>query len=199
MLLVALTGGLATGKSRVGKVFVELGCHLIQADELGHIALASQGEAYAPTVAEFGSGILSADGSIDRKALAAIVFNHPEKLQKLNAIVHPAVERLRLKQIETIQLADPRAIILVEAAIHIETGGYKRYEKLILAVCGREEQIRRAMKRDHSSREEVLSRIDRQMSIDEKRKFADYVIDTSGDEANTLTQTVEVYNQIKKL
>ena len=199
MLIVALTGGLATGKSHVGKVFVELGCHLIQADELGHRALQPSGEAYAPVIAEFGPHILTAEGLIDRKALAAIVFNHPEKLQQLNAIVHPAVERLRLSQIGDIRAADPNAIVVVEAAIHIETGGYKRYQKLVLVVCSEQQQIERAMARDHATRQEVLARLARQMPLSEKRKHADYVIDTSGDYQDSRRQTVEVYNSLRGL
>ncbi len=199
MLTVALTGGLATGKSHVGKVLVELGCHLIQADELGHEALQPSGEAYASVIAEFGPHILTADGLIDRKALAAIVFIHPEKLQQLNAIVHPAVERLRLSQIEDIRAADPNAIVVVEAAIHIETGGYKRYQKLVLVVCSEQQQIERAMTRDHATREEVLARLARQMPLSEKRKYADYVIDTSGDYQDSRRQTVEVYNSLRGL
>lgn len=199
MLIVALTGGLATGKSHVGKTFVELGCHLIQADELGHEALAPTGDAHAPVIAEFGPRILKPDGLINRKALAAIVFSQPEKLQKLNAIVHPAVERLRLNQIEMIRAADPDAIVIVEAAIHIETGGYKRYQKLILVVCSEQQQMERAMARDQSTREEVLARLARQMPLSEKRKFADYVIDTSGAREDTHRQTVEVYNSLRGL
>ena len=199
MLQVALTGGLATGKSHVGKMFVELGCYLIQADELGHAALAPSGQAYAAVIAEFGIAILDPSGAIDRKALAAIVFNHPEKLQKLNAIVHPAVEQLRLNQIEDIRAKDPKAIVIVEAAIHIEAGGYKRYQKLILVVCSEQQQMERAMARDHATREEVLARLARQMPLSEKQKYADYVIDTSGAYDDTRRQTVEVYNSLRGL
>ena len=195
MHLIGLTGGLATGKSHVGRMLEKMGCRLIQADQLGHRALSPDGEAYHAVIEKFGRGILDENGLIERKALAALVFNHPEKLAELNAIVHPAVHRLQ----DEIVANSIESIVIVEAAIHIETGGYKRFEKLILVVCSMEEQIRRAMKRDHSSREEVLSRINRQMPLADKRKFADYVIDTTGDEAQTWDQTVEVYNQIKKL
>lgn len=199
MHLIGLTGGLATGKTHVGRMLETLGCRLIQADQLGHRALASDGEAYRLVIKKFGPGILDEQRFIDRKKLASLVFTDPVKLAELNALVHPAVHRLEAAMVAQILEQDPYAIVIVEAAIHIETGGYKRFEKLILAVCSKEEQIRRAMKRDHAAREEVLSRIDRQMPLEDKRKFADYVIDTSGDEAHTLAQTVEVYNQIRKL
>jgi dephospho-CoA kinase len=197
--LIGLTGGLATGKSHVGRMLEKLGCRLIQADQLGHRTLAPDGEAYHAVVEKFGTGIVDENSLIDRKALASLVFHDPERLAELNAIVHPAVNRLQAAMVAEIVAGDPEAIVVIEAAIHIETGGYKRFEKLILVVCSREEQIRRAMKRDHSTREEVLSRIDRQMPLEEKRRFADYVIDTTGDEAQTWVQTVAVYNQIKKL
>ncbi len=198
-MLVALTGGMATGKSHVGKILESLGCHLIEADALGHLALSPGGEGFAPAVAEFGPGILKSNGSIDRKALAAIVFTNREKLHALNAIVHPAVGRLQQGKVEAIQTRDPNAIIVVEAAIHIETGGYKRYQKLILVICDEQEQVKRAMARDGANREEVLARIAQQMPLSEKRKFADYVIDTSGTPEETRRQTVEVYNLLRGL
>ena len=200
MILVALTGGMATGKSHVGKILESLGCHLIEADALGHLALSPGGEAFAPVVAEFGTGILKSNGSsIDRKVLASIVFTDPEKLHALNAIVHPAVARLQQGKVEAIQKRDPNAIIVVEAAIHIETGGYKRYQKLILVICEEQEQVKRAMARDGANREEVLARIAQQMPLSEKRKYADYVIDTSGTPEDTRRQTVEVYNSLRGL
>ena len=198
-MLVALTGGLATGKSHVGKVLESLGCHVIEADALGHLALAPNGEAFAPVLAEFGPAILKGNGSIDRKALAAIVFHNPERLQALNAIVHPAVGRLRQAQVDAILARDPLAIIVVEAAIHIETGGYKQYQKLILVVCSEQEQVKRAMSRDNANREEVLARIAQQMPLSEKRKYADYVIDTGGTPEETRRQTTEVYNSLREL
>ena len=199
MLKVALTGGIATGKSFVGKVLEELGCHLIQADALGHQTLTPDGEAYAPVMTLFGDSIVDADRKIDRKKLAAIVFNDSTKLAQLNAIVHPAVERLRQGIIAAIAARDPHPIIVVEAAIHIETGGYRNYGKLILVVCSEEEQIRRAMLRDNVSEAEVLARIRRQMPLGDKRKFADYVIDSSGSFESTRRQTEAVYNLLRSL
>ncbi len=198
-MLVALTGGMATGKSHVGKILESLDCHLIEADALGHLALSPDGEAFAPVVAEFGTEILKSNGSIDRKALAAIVFKDSEKLHVLNAIVHPAVGRLQQGKVDAIQKRDPNAIIVVEAAIHIETGGYKRYQKLILVICDEQEQVKRAMARDGANREEVMARIAQQMPLSEKRKYADYVIDTSGTPEDTRRQTVEVYNSLRGL
>jgi dephospho-CoA kinase len=192
---VGLTGGLACGKSFVGRALERLGAHLIHADDLGHLALAPDGEAYAPVIGEFGREILGPDGHIDRRQLAALVFSHPERLEKLNAIVHPAVHRLQLELEEKIRAADPQAMIVVEAAILIEIGSYKDYDRIILVICDEQQQIERARSRGLNL-EEVQARLDRQLPLEVKRKFADYVVDTSGTKEDTVRQAREVYEQI---
>ena len=197
MLKVGLTGGLASGKSFVGQALADLGCYLIQADVIGHEALMPSGAAYQGVIDEFGEGVLAEDGTIDRRRLAAQVFSSPEILRLLNSIVHPVVRRRTDELIAEYAAQDPDAIIVIEAAIHIETGGYKRFDKLILAVCTEEQQIERAMKRDGSSRAEAEARLRNQMPLSEKLKFADYVIDTSGTKEATLRQVEEVYDSLR--
>ena len=197
MLTVALTGGLATGKSTVGRMFAELGCFLVEADLLGHRALA--GPARDPTVALFGEGICAPDGSIDRRALGAVVFQDPVKLSQLNALVHPVVEEYRRQRFLEIFDIDPHAIVLYEAAIHIETGLYKQFARLILVTCDEQTQLTRAMARSHWTREEAQARIDRQMPLATKRKFADYVIDTSVSLDDARRQAEEIYNELRAL
>ena len=199
MLKVGLTGGLACGKSFVGQAFADLGCHLIEADELGHEVLLRGGEAYADVVREFGPGILNADGSIDRKRLAAEVFGKPERLETLNRLVHPHVFLREEELIGQFAKLDPRGIVVVAAAILIESGNYKNFDRLILVECDEPLQIERAMKRDHSDREEVLARLSRQMPLAEKRKFAHYVIDTSGSKEETLRRVREVYDALRRI
>jgi dephospho-CoA kinase len=199
MLHVGLTGGLASGKSLVGHALVDLGCHLIEADAIGHEVLLPGGEAYAPVVSEFGPEILDAAGVIDRRRLGALVFGHPEKLAKLSSYVHPAVVRREEQILAGIEASDPQAIVVVEAAILVETGSYRRFDRLIVAVCSREMQIQRAMKRDGLTREEVLARLERQLPLEEKVKVADYVIDTSGTKEHALEQTREVYRSLRSL
>ncbi len=199
ILQVALTGGMATGKGVVGKIFEELGCHRLEADRLGHETLLSTGEAYPEVVALFGREILGPDGEIDRRRLGALVFPDPEKLARLNAIVHPAVERLRQARIAGIARREPDAIVICEAAIYIETGATGRFDKVVLTVCGRQLQIERAMARSGWTREETEARLARQWPDEEKRKFADYVIDTSGTLEETRRQTIEVYNRLRGL
>ncbi len=197
ILRVGLTGGLACGKTFVGEALAAQGCHLLQADQLGHQALAPGGEAYASVARAFGPGILAPDGEIDRRALAAQVFADPARLELLNSLVHPSVVRREEEWLARVAAADPHAIAVVEAAILIETGSYKRFDKLIVVVCTEEQQVQRSMKRDGAAREEVLARLSRQMPLSEKRRFADFIIDTSGPKEETLRQVATVYQSLR--
>jgi len=199
MLRVGLTGGLASGKSFVASALSDLGCHVIHADELGHAVLAPDGEAYAGVISEFGSGILGEDGSIDRRRLGALVFDDPERLAALNSLVHPAVFERQERWLAEVAERDPRGIAVVEAAIMYETGTDTRYEKMIVAICTEEQQIERAMKRDHLSREEVLARLRRQLPLAGKAARADYIVDTSGSKEETVRQTESVYRSLRSL
>lgn len=196
MLRVGLTGGIASGKSTVGRALAGMGCLLIRADELGHQVLLPGGEAYAGAVAEFGPEILNGDGSIDRRKLAALVFRDPAQLAKLNALVHPPVRTRTRQLIEAFAATHPHGLVIVEAAIMIETGSFRDYDQLIVAVCGREQQMERAVSRDGITREEVLERLSRQMPLEEKVQYADYVIDTSGAREDTLVRVREVYHSL---
>ena len=199
MLRVGLTGGLASGKSFVGRTLAELGCTLIQADELGHQALLPGGGARDAVIAEFGSGILDVSGQIDRRKLAARVFDFPERLKRLNELVHPCVYQLEEQLAAAAFARDPAGIVVVEAAILIETGSYRRFDRLIVAVCTEEQQLQRAMKRDGFTLEEAQARLRRQMPLMEKRKYADHVIDTSSTKENTIQQTRQVYESLRSI
>jgi len=199
LLRVGLTGGLATGKSFVGRTLADLGCYWISADELGHRVLEPGGEAYEAVVAEFGRGILDEEGRIDRRKLAGEVFGSPEKLEKLNRIVHPLVIGLEEKLLAEYGARRPDGIAVVEAAILIETGSHKRFDRLIVTVCDPEQQIERATRRTGMSREEVLARIRRQLPTEEKVKLADYVIDTSGTKEETVRQVKKVYEELRSI
>lgn len=199
MLSVGLTGGLASGKSFVGRSLAGLGCFLIQADELGHQVIEPGGEAYHAVVLLFGGEILNADGRIDRRRLAARVFANPEELAKLNALVHPPVKAREQALAAGFARDHPDGIAVTEAAILVETGSYTDYNRLIVAFCRPEQQIERAMERDGVSREEVLNRLSRQMPLEDKVKYADFVIDTSGSKENTLQQVRTVYEALRRL
>jgi len=199
MLKVGLTGGLACGKTYVGEALAQCGCLLIQADELGHQVMEPGGEAYDGIMAEFGKEILTSDGRIDRHRLAALVFNQPDRLARLNRLVHPPVVRREEEMAAEYAVHEPRGIVVVEAAILVETGSYKRFDRLILVVCREEQQVERAMRRDGAVEADVRARLNRQMALDEKRKFADFVIDTSGEKEDTLRQTRAVYEALRRI
>ncbi len=198
ILKVGLTGGLATGKTHVGRVLAGLGCHVLCADELGHQVLLPGGEAYNDVVKEFGPGILAADGRIDRRLLAAQVFDCPERLEKLNSLVHPHVVKREELWLSELEARQPGSIAVVEAAILIETGSYKRFDRLILTVCSPELQVRRHMERSGDSEAETRARLARQMPLEIKRRYADYVIDTSGSREDTDRQVREVFAKLRQ-
>ena len=197
MLRVGLTGGLASGKSFAAAEFARLGCAVLEADKLGHQILVDDSEARAEVVAEFGTGILGPGGAIDRKALAAIVFADTGKLARLNAIIHPRVFDRIEGFFESVDRRAKNLVAMVEAAIMIESGSYKRYQRLVLASCSRDAQIERFVRRDGGTRADAESRIDRQMPLAEKRRYAHFVIDTGGTEEQTIRQVGEIYEKLQ--
>jgi dephospho-CoA kinase len=199
MLKVGLTGGLASWKTFVGETLAGLGCYLVQADELGHEVLAPGGEAYDAVIEEFGRDILTAEGLIDRGLLGSRVFGSPERLARLNALVHPPVVRREEQLVDEFAAREPHGIAVVEAAILIETGSYKRFDRIILVTCREDQQMERALRREGSTEESVRARLDRQMPLEEKRKFADFVIDTSGAKEDTVRQTRAVYETLRRI
>ncbi|MGD1072302.1 MAG: dephospho-CoA kinase [Bryobacteraceae bacterium] len=199
MLIAGLTGGLACGKSFVAAAFQDLGCEVVEADALGHEVMLPEGEAYPRIVAEFGPEILNHQETIDRPRLAALVFADPAALERLNAIVHPAVQQRAARLFREIGERDPHAIVIYVAAILIETGGYRQCDKLIVVCCTREQQIERAMHRPDATMTDVLARLARQLPVEKKREFADYVIDTTGTKEDTLRQTKIVYEDLRTL
>lgn len=199
MLRVGLTGGLASGKTLVGETLRTLGCYLIQADQLGHEVLKPDGAAYEAVVREFGRGIVNPDGTINRRQLAAEVFQNPDRLRILNELVHPPVRLKTIELIEQYAAIEPKGIVIVEAAILVETGSYKHYDRLIVAACRPEQQIERAMHRDGITRAEAAARLERQLPLEEKIKVADYVIDTSGTKEHTVEQTRAVLESLRSI
>jgi dephospho-CoA kinase len=197
-LKVGLTGGLASGKSFVADCFARWGAHVLHADKVGHSVLEPGGEAYADVVGEFGDQVLGPDGAIDRKKLGAIVFAEPDKLARLNALVHPHVFTRQREFFEQVASKDPNAVAVVEAAIMVETGSYKEYDRLVLAVCPPEVQIARFIAREGASEEAARARMERQMPLAEKIPYADFLIDTSGSKDDTVSHAREVWEKLKE-
>jgi dephospho-CoA kinase len=192
-----LSGGAGSGKSTAAAMFAELGARVIDADRVAHEVVRSPHPAYHEIVHEFGFEILDDQGEIDRKRQAAIVFANPEKLKKLNAIVHPRVlERIELLA-EGFLLADPKAIVIVDAALLYEAGFADLFHKIIVAWSRPEQQVERLMARMGLTHEQAELRIAAQMPAEEKRRRADYVIDCSGDLETTRAQVSDIFRKIQ--
>jgi dephospho-CoA kinase len=199
MLKVGLTGGIATGKSFVLSVLAEVGCEVIDADKLAHQAIEPGQTAYFQIIEAFGEAILQSDGRIDRQKLGSIVFGVEDARLKLNSIVHPRVFEAQQKWFEEVKKRNPDAIAVVDAALMIETGSYKRFDCLVVVHCAPESQLERLMKRNNLGREAALKRIESQMPSKDKLMFADYVIDTSGTMEGTREQVGRLYRKLRKL
>ena len=199
MLKVGLTGSIAVGKSFVLSVLRELGCATFDADKIAHSVMEQGRPAYEDIVREFGREVLSEDGSIDRAKLGAIVFADEARRKRLNEIVHPRVIEEQDRLLRDVERSNPDSIAVMDAALIIESGGYKRFDKLIVAFCDREIQIERLMRRAGITREDAERRIAAQMSSDEKRRYADYEIDTSGSFDQTRERVTEVFDELVQI
>jgi dephospho-CoA kinase len=196
MLRVGLTGGIATGKSTVGEIFVELGCHLLDSDPITHQLLQPGQAVHAAVVHAFGERILSPDGTVDRRVLGDIVFNDPDARAKLNNLVHPAIIQRQQEWLREVEALDPRGIAIVSAALMIEVGTYKNYEKVIVVTCGPDIQRQRLRARSSLSEDQIEARIRSQMPMDEKVKYAHFVIDNSGTLDATRDQVRRIHKQL---
>ena len=199
MLRVGLTGSIGVGKSFVASVFVELGCHVVDADQTAREVVIPGTPGLKALTEVFGEEILNPDGTLDRKQLGAVVFNDESQRQRLNHILHPFIIVRQDEIMNAWEAEDPDGIGIIDAALMIESGGYKRFDKLIVVHCRPEVQLERLMLRDKLSRDEALRRINSQMSQEEKQKFAHYLIDTSDGFEITRSRSVEIYNQLLRI
>jgi dephospho-CoA kinase len=209
MLKVGLTGGIASGKSVVGEMFVALGAHLVQADRIAH-SLMQPGElVYNEVVRHFGREILNPDGSVNRSKLAEVAFGpatapqgqRASRIDELNRIVHPVVIRSQDEWMEEMGRQDPHAVAIVEAALILEAGAGERFDRLIVVTCSAEQRVARFAARQkidlEAARKEVTRRMAAQLPDEEKIKTADYVIDNSGSLDQTREQVRAVWEQLR--
>jgi dephospho-CoA kinase len=197
VLRVGLTGSIAVGKSFVCECFRELGCHVLDADKTAREVVEPGTEGQRLVVGEFGEAVLDPNGALDRKKLAGIVFRDEEKRLRLNSIIHPLVIQRQNEWLSTKELEDPDGIAIVDAALMIEAGAYKRFDKLIVVWCEPDIQLSRLMNRDGLSRSEAEDRISAQMAQNKKRSYADILIDTSKGFEDTRRQVVETFSSLK--
>jgi dephospho-CoA kinase len=196
MLRVGLTGSIGVGKSFVASVFEELGCHVLDADDTAREVVAPGSSGLEEIVRQFGRDVLQTDGTLDRQRLGSIVFANDDKRELLNSILHPRIIQRQDEVLSEWETVDPNGIAIVDAALMIESGGYKRFDKLIVVHCRPEVQLERLMLRNGLSQAEAQRRIDSQMPQSEKQRFADYLIDTSDGFEPTRERTRQVYEQL---
>jgi dephospho-CoA kinase len=199
MLKVGLTGSIAVGKSFVLEILRELGCAVLDADQTARDVVKPGTKGLQSIIEQFGTKVLRSDGELDRTRLGEIVFADEAKRQLLNKIVHPLVFEAQDEWLRQREAVNPRGIAVIDAALIIESGGYRRFDKLIVVWCAPEIQIERLMVRNDLSREEALKRINAQMPQEEKKHFADYLIDTSGGFEETRKQTRGIFEQLQLL
>ena len=199
MLRAGLTGGIATGKTTVGIMFIELGCHLLDADRITHELFRPGEPVYTAVVQAFGENILSPDRTINRNVLGEIVFSDPQARTKLNGIVHPAVVQRQRDWLNEMEAKDPDGIGIVDAALMIEVGTYRNYDKVIVVTCTPDVQKQRLRARSRLSEEQIEARIRSQMPLEEKVKYADFVIENSADLGNARRQVAEVTSRLREL
>jgi dephospho-CoA kinase len=197
MKRLGITGGIASGKTAVAGMLREMGFQVIDADGLGHSVIEPGTRAYEEIVAEFGAGVVGADGRIDRGKLGAIAFADAEKLKRLNAIVHPRVEEEMVRQFAEWEKSGVKDAAFVEAALLVEAGYQKNLDGLVVAWCKPEQQVERLIARGLSEAE-ARRRIASQMPVEEKLKFATVKIDCSGTLEETRRQVEELAEGLRE-
>ena len=198
MLRIGLTGSIGVGKSFVASVLAELGCYVLDADDTAREVVAPGSAGLKEVVAEFGPEVLLDDGTLDRSRLGKLVFEDAEKRAVLNSILHPLIIAQQDQHLGDWETENPNGIAVVDAALMIESGGYKRFDKVIVVYCRPEVQLERLIARNNLSRDEAQIRVSAQMSQDEKKKFADYLIDTSDGFETARKRTEEVHRELMK-
>jgi dephospho-CoA kinase len=198
MLIIGLTGGVASGKSTVSGVLKEEGAYLIDADQIARELVQPHTPAWHELIEIFGEQILQKDGSLDRKKLAALVFSCPEKRGHLNQLLHPRIKAETERRLKEIGERDPRAIVVIDAALLVETGGYREMDQLIVVYSSVAQQIDRLEKRDGMSREEAERIVSAQLPLEEKLKVADRVIPNEGSIGETRRKARDIFRELKR-
>ena len=198
VLRVGLTGGIATGKTTVARIFATLGATVLDADEIAHRLVEKGGAAYDRVAEAYGKEILTEDGSIDRRRLGRIIFADAQRRALLESILHPLIRDEEARLVDLLADTGQGRIAVTNAALLIETGFYRDYHRVIVVHCDLEEQVSRILKRDDLSEEEARARIAAQMDHREKLKVAHYAIDTTPGFAATETRGRAVFRHLQQ-
>lgn len=198
-LLAGLTGGMGSGKSTVGRLFQELGAHLLDADVISRSLVEPGRPAWQKIIDLLGKGVVRDDQTLDRGKIADIVFSDPRKKEALEAILHPAVMAEEHTLYRAITQKEPDALVIIDAALLIESGNYRKVDQVIVVACDEETQIQRIVADRRFSREDAERRLHQQMPLEEKIKFADYVIQNNSGLLELKEKVAELSSQLKEM
>jgi dephospho-CoA kinase len=199
VLRVGLTGGIASGKSTVARIFRELGAHVLDADRIAREIVPPGSPALARIARAFGKAMLRPDGTLDRAALGSLVFADAGKRRVLEGILHPLILDEIDRRVDELERVDPEGLVIVEAALILELGRQAEFDTLVVVWADEEQQLRRMIQRDSLSAEEAGRRLDAQMPLAEKRGRAQFVIDNSGDLASCRADAERVYAELLRM
>ena len=199
MLKVGLTGGIASGKSTVSKIFASFGAKVLDADEVAREVLLPGQPAWTRLRQVFGEEFFHPDGTVKRKQLRKLVFADPEKRSQLNAIVHPEVMEEINRRSEILSSSAQNGVLLVDVPLLLEVGVANRFDKVVVVYVSESVQINRLQQRDGISEEEAKQALKVQMALSKKVEQADYLIDNSGTLEETLAQVEKVWDELLKL
>lgn len=194
--LLALTGGIASGKSTVAAMLQDRGAVVVDADAIVRDVQAPGSPVLAAIVEEFGSDVLSADGQLDRPALGSLVFGHPERLAALNTLVHPAVRRESERRFRDALAADPAAVVVYDVPLLAEARGGDSWDLVVVTHAPEELRVRRLVENRGLSEDDARARIRSQVSDEDRLALADVVIDTTADIADTRRQVDDLWQRI---
>jgi dephospho-CoA kinase len=199
MLIVALTGGIGSGKTSVTEMFKDEGAYVIDFDYLARVVVEPDKPAWKKIIDYFGPEILSPDRTLNRSVLAEIVFSDIKSRKALEGFTHPRIFEKRDTLIKDIKKKDPKAIVIVDIPLLFELSLKKKYDKVILVYVSRDVQIKRAIKRGVLTKEGVEKRLKAQIPIEEKKLLSDYIINNEGNMKDTRDQVRKVVHELKKL
>jgi len=199
MLIVGLTGGVASGKTTVSRALKEEGAYIIDADQIARELVRPYTPAWRKLVTAFGTNILREDGFIHRKKLADKVFANLPQRKLLNQILHPRIRKEMERRAKEIGQKDPEAVVVIDAPLLVELGEHRRMDRVIVVTSTQTQQIERLKKRDGISTEEALRIFSSQMPVEDKVKLADFVIQNDGSFQETKKKTRQVFKELKKV
>ncbi len=198
-LLVGLTGGIGSGKSLAASFFKDLGAYIIDADRLCRDLVQPGQTALQEIINNFGVAILDCNGNLDRKKLAYIIFNNSEQKSVLEGILHPKVFKMEQEQYLNICSTDASALVIIDATLLIESGNYKHVDQVVVIRSSRDLQVQRLLIRESFTLEEITARVNNQMSLEEKIKYADFILDNNSNKDDLKDKVIELHSKLSMI